>query len=282
MGICNSIASDHSDERNTPSKAASTHAEEQHQLTTESDPVANNDADNHNLPDNANADALMNVSNVTDDANDNKVDTVHAVITDDHENDKASFTMPDAWKLRKFHSTMYDTRLVALMDANDNDFLVIDVRDPSLDYPGGHIKTSVNIFHEEFIKQLPVLIEKYNHKTNIIMHCMYSQSRGPGCCRWYCLGIECLLRNYHKNKNEQEFAQCIEQDEDFEVLKSITLDDTTYQNLINQSVLVLKGGFRAWVNKYKDNDKYVEDFEMQHWNYETVGGKRELYHKNDW
>ena len=60
------------------------------------------------------------------------------------------------------------------------------------------------------------------------------------------------------------------------------MDETKYHDLLNQNVCLLKGGFREWVNAYGDNEKYVEDFNMKHWNYEEVGGKTELYHKNDW
>eukprot|EP01084_Bolivina_argentea_P215600 366053_1 len=191
-------------------------------------------------------------------------------------------TSNNSWKHRKFHSTIYDNHLINFMESQDNNYLVIDVRDPSLDYPGGHIKTSINIFHEEFINKVPFIINKYNNISNIIFHCMYSQSRGPMCCKWYCLAVECLLKNYNKNNNEKSFQQCIEESKDFEILKSIDLDQKMYNNLVNQNIMLLKGGFRDWVNKYKDNGEYVEDFTMEYWQYEVVGGKRELYHKNDW
>ena len=123
-------------------------------------------------------------------------------------------------------------------------------------------------------------------KSRIVIHCMYSQSRGPMCCRWYCLAIESLLKHY-KNKddddgNDDPFKQCIKQNADFEILKTISLDETLFNNLLNQQVYVLKNGFRGWVNKFKDNEKYVKDWDEQHWRLETIGGNLKLYHKNDW
>lgn len=191
--------------------------------------------------------------------------------------------LSDEWKYRKFHRTIYHFDLMGYIDdINDNDYIVIDVRDPSLDFVGGHIKGAINIYHEDFINKLPFIVSKYNTKSKLIIHCMYSQSRGPMCCQWYCLGIESLLKNYNKKQEDKSFEQSIQENSDFEILKTIDLDENMYNNLLNQGIYLLKDGFRGWVNKFKDNDKYVEDFDINHWNYETVGGKKELYHKNDW
>ena len=186
-----------------------------------------------------------------------------------------------AWKLRKFYGSTTRHRLAELMDSKQDDFVVLDVRDPSLDYPGGHIRGCLNVHHEDFIKTLPRLIAEYHHKANIIVHCMYSQSRGPLCCQLYCSGIECLLKHYGKDKAEQQFA-CVDDNSDFEILKSITLDEATFADLSRQNVLLRKGGFRGWLNEFQGSPRYVEEFDMEHWEYETVGGRKELYHKNDW
>lgn len=240
--------------------------------------------------------------NLSDEENDNDIDDndndnddddiiVDTAIEDD---DKFSGGFPynptnpgggilsDEWKLRKFHSTLYDYDLIGYIDDDKmNDYIVIDVRDPNLDYPGGHITGAINIYHEDFIKKLPELVDEYNMKSKIIIHCMYSQSRGPMCCKNYCLAIESLLK-YHNNNDYGEIEQCIKQNQDFEILKSINLDDKLYDNLLNQQIYVLKNGFRGFVNKFRENTKYVTDFDIKHWHYENIGGAKELYHKNDW
>ena len=190
---------------------------------------------------------------------------------------------------RKFHGTILRSKLRQWMDSQDTstetdttDFLVIDVRDPSLDYPGGHIKGCINIEQEIFKKNIPLLIQKYHETPNIIIHCMYSQCRGPLCCRSYCVGVESLLHEFHDKEYTSDLFDNSIENEDWKGLKDVTMDQQMATNLTQQNVFLLKEGFRGWVNEFKDDTRYVEDFDMEHWVCEEVGGTTGLYHKNDW
>ena len=273
MGSC---LSNHAEEKEL-NKEASTN------VTSETEEHLNPTPDEHNY-DLSDIDNDDNMTRMNEKESTPKEDQMVDTVIQDVDIDNGGILLSDEWKLRKFHSTLYDYDLIGFMDDNiRNDYIVIDVRDPNLDYPGGHIKGGINIYHQDFINKLPQLINKYNMKSKIIIHCMYSQSRGPLCAKYYCLAIESLLKCYNNNnKNHLIFEQCIKQNQDFEILKTINLDDTLFDNLLNQQIFVLKNGFRGFVNKFRDNDKYITDFDLKHWQYENIGGAKELYHKNDW
>jgi len=65
-------------------------------------------------------------------------------------------------------------------DAERSGVVVVDVRD--LDRAGGHIRGSVNIHAEDFIRNAPHHAAQWRDKK-VVFHCMFSQQRGPRCAR---------------------------------------------------------------------------------------------------
>lgn len=65
-------------------------------------------------------------------------------------------------------------------DATRDGVVVVDVRD--LDRAGGHIRGSVNIHADDFVRNASKHSAEWKGKK-VVFHCMYSQQRGPRCAR---------------------------------------------------------------------------------------------------
>ena len=141
-------------------------------------------------------------------------------------------------------------QLAKLMDSASKDtIMIIDVRDPNTDYPGGNIMNAVNIPYATFIKSVNEYAAKYMDKSTIIFHCMYSKVRGPKACDQY--------------------------------LKYIDKDGKDNAKLQKQKVFLLIGGFRKWMDLYCGiNDKLIENLEPKYWKQDKYS--KRWTHKNDW
>ena len=123
---------------------------------------------------------------------------------------------------------------------------------------------------------------------------MYSQSRGPQCCRWYGETLKYLCDKYYCKKNHNinidsnddnsanynfgdnniplTFALLSKNDDNPEyedqfnsiknelnILTDEKMDDNLYNLMLEQNVWLLRGGFQAWISAYyKMADKTQE------------------------
>jgi len=58
---------------------------------------------------------------------------------------------------------------------------IVDVRDG--DYKGGHIKGGLHYGSLTFDDTLPELVKKLGDTETVVVHCLFSQQRGPRCAR---------------------------------------------------------------------------------------------------
>ena len=104
------------------------------------------------------------------------------------------------------------------------DYQIIDVR--TADFIGGNIKSAINIRYDEFIDNIPMIINTYYKTKNVIFDCMYySLDR-------YCQSLNALL-----NDDKEKIDKLLENEhEDFEALRNITLSKEQLQCLEMQNV----------------------------------------------
>ena len=122
-----------------------------------------------------------------------------------------------------------------------------------MDYIGGHINNAINIQHDIFLENISKLIDKYHNMDIIIIHCMYSVTRGPLCCDF------------------RDFYQALLQQTDKyrDALENIQLTQNQFDNLCKQRVLLLKDKFRNFVSNCCQRieiDDLIQDFDKTYWN----------------
>jgi len=113
------------------------------------------------------------------------------------------------------------------------DYLVVDVRDD--DYAGGNILMGQHWPSHNFSWKVNELVENTKSVKTIVFHCALSQIRGPKAARIY--EETCSLRPDSDGKPE---------------------------------VFVLRGGFRQFQAKYKDDPDLVENLEEEVWETEWI------------
>ncbi|ETW81626.1 hypothetical protein HETIRDRAFT_417717 [Heterobasidion irregulare TC 32-1] len=111
------------------------------------------------------------------------------------------------------------------------DYLVVDVRDD--DYVGGNIKHSHNLPSNEFHSGVDELVKQTKDVPTVIFHCALSQQRGPKAARIYA----------ETRDNLQKEGQDKPHD-----------------------VLVLRGGFTEFQEKFRNDPKLVENYDATVWN----------------
>ncbi|KAJ1971624.1 Cdc25 phosphatase Ibp1 [Dimargaris xerosporica] len=125
------------------------------------------------------------------------------------------------------------SELVALMRDESKtpkkDYLVIDVR--TSDHGGGHIPNGIHVPATEFHGFLPYLVTNYARVPLIVVHCSYSQVRGPKSAR---------------------------------MLKE-ALEESAVPAAERARVVILRGGFSTWVQQYKDDLMLVQDYDHEYW-----------------
>mmetsp|Transcript_29963 Transcript_29963/g.54821 ORF Transcript_29963/g.54821 Transcript_29963/m.54821 type:complete len:126 (-) Transcript_29963:155-532(-) len=81
-------------------------------------------------------------------------------------------------------SYMEPYQLSSLLRSNEkNNVTVVDVRDD--DFEGGHIKGAVNIPSLQFNNEpyMEPVVQNLQKSSLVVVHCMFSQVRGPKCAR---------------------------------------------------------------------------------------------------
>jgi rhodanese-related sulfurtransferase len=118
---------------------------------------------------------------------------------------------------------------------------VVDVRDS--DHIGGHILGSTWLPSSELDYKTPELIRTMKDKEVVVFHCALSQQRGPSAA----------LR-YLREKERLESGAEVEGSEVGEGKKK-------------QKVLVLKGGFGEWQEKYGADKELTEKWDKELWEF---------------
>ena len=181
---------------------------------------------------------------------------------------------------------------INLQKQEDGDVLqVVDVRHSDQDHIGGHIKGSTNIDHRGFAQSLPNSVQKYAKKHNFEHHCMYSQCRGLRCLRAYRDYIDALIGGQYyrhlKDVKDGDTEMMVPYKDLESKQQAFKLTADLAQNIMNQRIWVLKGGFNAWLTFYygmepKERQSYISDFDGSYWSITTRDKQIELKHKHDW
>mmetsp|Transcript_24429 Transcript_24429/g.21349 ORF Transcript_24429/g.21349 Transcript_24429/m.21349 type:complete len:135 (+) Transcript_24429:2-406(+) len=117
---------------------------------------------------------------------------------------------------------------------------------------------------------------KYIEHKSVIIHCMYSQMRGPTICNIYYNALQEICKNYKNGVEQPSFSLA--------KLNKIygKVDDKKYENLYNQNIYLLEEGFSGWLNSCVKSDsemkKYVENFDQNAWELDDD----KLVHRLDW
>jgi len=120
-------------------------------------------------------------------------------------------------------------RLIKSGKRPSEDYLVVDVRDS--DFIGGNITNCRNVPSNTFLDNLDDLVRETKNVPQVIFHCALSQSRGPTAARQY------------DDRRKQ-----LQNDDDGE-----------------QEVLILRGGFTEFQQKFKDDPELVEKWNKKFW-----------------
>jgi rhodanese-related sulfurtransferase len=113
---------------------------------------------------------------------------------------------------------------------------VIDVRDS--DHVGGHIRGSTWVPSSQLDVKMPELIRTMKDKDVVVFHCALSQQRGPSAA----------LR-YIREKGRLEGEGKVGSKEEGQ----------------GQKVVVLKGGFTEWQEKFGRDERLTEGWEKGVW-----------------
>ncbi|KZZ89288.1 Rhodanese-like protein [Ascosphaera apis ARSEF 7405] len=110
-------------------------------------------------------------------------------------------------------------------------FAIVDVRD-SVDHIGGHIFSSIWAPSASLDARLPELIRTLSDKKKVIFHCALSQQRGPSAALRYARQRAALLAP---------------------------------EQIQEQQIYVLEGGFMSWQELYGTNPKLTEAYIADIW-----------------
>ncbi|KAF1980193.1 Rhodanese-like protein [Bimuria novae-zelandiae CBS 107.79] len=126
--------------------------------------------------------------------------------------------------------------------APDN-LAIIDVRDS--DHVGGHIKGSTWVPSSELDFKTPELVRSLKDKEVVVFHCALSQQRGPSAALRY-------LRE--KRRLDPEST-------------TVTKEGKGGKEKKEQRVVVLKGGFTQWQEKYGLDETLTEGWQKDIWEF---------------
>ncbi|EMD94073.1 hypothetical protein COCC4DRAFT_131627 [Bipolaris maydis ATCC 48331] len=117
---------------------------------------------------------------------------------------------------------------------------IIDVRDS--DHIGGHIRGSTWVPSSDLDFKLPELLRTLQDKETVVFHCALSQQRGPSAALRYLREKERLQGSGGKEGGEKEGGK-------------------------KQKVVVLKGGFTEWQEKYGMDEELTEGYKKDIWEF---------------
>jgi len=123
---------------------------------------------------------------------------------------------------------------------------VIDVRDS--DHIGGHIRGSTWLPSAELDYKTPELIRTMREKEVVVFHCALSQQRGPSAALRYLRERERLGDKGGGEGGEEGKGEVKKRE---------------------QKVLVLKGGFTEWQEKYGADEGLTEGWRKDIWEWGT-------------
>jgi len=132
----------------------------------------------------------------------------------------------DAYPAFKSHAPLITADdLAVLLSAKDENLAVIDVR--RNDHNGGHVRGSAQWPAQSFYDDLPSFFEQYRNKEKVVFYCSSSRGRGPRCAGWY-----------------QDYLN-----------ETGTSTSTAY---------ILQGGIKTWLDKYADDEEFVDKDVPEH------------------
>ncbi|XP_014555607.1 hypothetical protein COCVIDRAFT_101931 [Bipolaris victoriae FI3] len=120
---------------------------------------------------------------------------------------------------------------------------IIDVRDS--DHIGGHIRGSTWVPSSDLDFKLPELLRTLQDKETVVFHCALSQQRGPSAA----------LR-YLREKERVEGSGGVE-----------SKGEEGKEGGKKQKVVVLKGGFTEWQEKYGMDEELTEGYKKDVWEF---------------
>jgi len=132
---------------------------------------------------------------------------------------------------------------------------VVDVRDS--DHIGGHIKGSTWVPSAQLDHKTPELIRTLKDKDVVVFHCALSQQRGPSAALRYLREKERLDPGKVESRGEVE-----------EKGEGVDKEDGKGEGK-KQKVVVLKGGFTEWQEKYGSDERLTEGWEKDVWEFGT-------------
>lgn len=126
----------------------------------------------------------------------------------------------------------------------NQDWAVVDVRDS--DYIGGHIPGCHHVPFATFNENVLRLIDELKDIKCVIFHCALSQQRGPTAAKLYANVREDKLMNGKLDS-------------------SLPFGDEARARGEAQEVIVVEGGFKRWIQEFKDDPSLVEGYISQFW-----------------
>lgn len=132
---------------------------------------------------------------------------------------------------------------------------IIDVRDS--DHIGGHIRGSTWVPSSDLDFKLPELLRTLQDKETVVFHCALSQQRGPSAA----------LR-YLREKERVEGSGGVEsKGEVKEEGEGVEKAEEGKEGGKKQKVVVLKGGFTEWQEKYGMDEELTEGYKKDVWEF---------------
>ncbi|USP77411.1 hypothetical protein yc1106_04685 [Curvularia clavata] len=132
---------------------------------------------------------------------------------------------------------------------------IIDVRDS--DHIGGHIRGSTWVPSSDLDFKLPELLRTLKDKETVVFHCALSQQRGPSAALRYLREKERLQGTKVVSEGEVK-----EEGEGVEKAK-----EGEGEGKREQKVLVLRGGFTEWQEKYGEDEELTEGYRKDIWEF---------------
>eukprot|EP00483_Globobulimina_turgida_P002797 UN02802 len=172
-----------------------------------------------------------------------------------------------------------------------NEYVIIDLRDESMDYDGGHIHGSVHISNKIFLNKISEIFLNYNTKNKVIFCDMYGSIAGRSilCSHHYSNCRQQIVANYsHKTELSYYYINSTNEendeknDENNKRRIDINCDQEMITNLARQEVLVLKGGVFELINSSFAN--IIQNFDTAKWEQlelSALYGNKRWYHKNE-
>ena len=127
---------------------------------------------------------------------------------------------------------------------------IVDVRDS--DHIGGHIRGSTWVPSNELDYKTPELVRNLKDKELVVFHCALSQQRGPSAALRY-------LRE--KRRLDPESKTFTKEGEE------IKEGDEGNRERKEQKVVVLRGGFTEWQEKYGPDKQLTEGWQKDIWEF---------------